>query len=452
MTRDMTSGSPLRHLLAFSWPLFLGNIIQNAYAVADAIIVGRYLGEEALAAVGGISSSLFVIIGFIFGITSGACVVTGQMFGAKKFHALRLSVGTGFLVCMGTVALVTSLCLLFLHSILNVLNTPAPIYSLAEDYLRVSFYGIVCMGLFNFQSATLRALGDSRTPLYFLAVASLVNIALDIFFINGLGMGIAGAAWATNAAILLSAVLCFFLVTRRIPELRLSRSDWRPRPRMAWKQLVIAIPMALQFSITGLGAMVLQRAINTFGAIQIAGMTAARQIEMVACQLPVALGQAMASYSAQNFGAGKLQRIREGVNACVWMVVISSVALTLLTIFWGQNFIGIFIKEGTENTAEVIRIGKQMLLITSPFFFPLGCIFIYRNTLQGIGRSFLPMMAGVVEMFMRAGVALFLLPFLGVQAVYWGDPAAWVGAWVLLGVSYFAIFRTLRPSNEPEIR
>ena len=435
MTTDMTRGAPLRLLVAFSWPLLVGNVIQMAYALADMIIVGRLLGERALAAVGGVGSTIFVVLGFVFGITAGVAVVTAQRFGAGDPRGVRHSVGTGVWVSAAIAGAVTLVCWLCVDPILRLLNTPPDVFAEAREYLSVSFLGTPLMVFFNFQSATLRALGDSRTPLFFLAGASLLNVVLDVLFISAFDMGVGGAAWATNTAIFSSALACLLLVTRRLPELRLSLSDWRPRPRMALRQLWIALPMGLQFSVTGLGAMVLQAAINTFGVAQMAGMTAARNVENVACQLPVALGQAMATYAAQNFGAGRLARIRAGVRASVLITVACGVVMTALTLLFGDLFVAAFLR---ERSAEVLAVGRRMLWVTAPFFVPLGLIFIFRNTLQGIGRSLLPMLAGFVEMAMRMGVALGLLHVLGVNAVYWGDPAAWVGAAVLLVVAYWA--------------
>ena len=419
MTTDMTRGTPLRLLVAFSWPLLVGNVIQMAYALADMVIVGQLLGERALAAVGVVGSTIFVVLGFVFGITAGVAVVTAQRFGAGDPRGVRQSVGTGVWVSAAIAGLVTLICWLCVDPILRLLNTPADVFALAHDYLAISFLGM----------------GDSRTPLFFLAGASLLNVVLDVLFITVFDMGVGGAAWATNSAIFASALTCLLMVTRRLPELRLRLADWRPRPRMALRQLWIAVPMGLQFSVTGLGAMVLQAAINTFGVTQIAGMTAARNVENVACQLPVALGQAMATYSAQNYGAGRLGRIRAGVRASVLITVACGIVMTVLALLFGDLFVAAFLR---EHDTEVLAVGRHMLWVTAPFFVPLGLIFIFRNTLQGIGRSLLPMLAGFVEMAMRMGVALGLLHVLGVNAVYWGDPAAWVGAAVLLVLAYWA--------------
>ena len=442
MTTDMTHGNPLRLIVAFAWPLLLGNVIQMAYALADALIVGRLLGERALAAVGGVGSTVFVVLGFVFGITAGVGVITAQRLGARDPRGVRQSVGTGVWVSATIAGAVTAACALGTDAILRLLNTPPEVFPLAHDYLLYIFLGTPFMVFFNFQSATLRALGDSRTPLFFLAGASLLNVALDLLFIQGFGWGVSGAAWATNAAILASALACLLLVTRRLPPLRLRPSDWRPRGRVAWEQLRVSLPMGLQFSVTGLGAMVLQSAINGFGVALMAGMTAARGVENVACQLPVALGQAMATYSAQNHGAGKPGRIRAGVRACVLLVTVSGVAMTALSLLLGEAFVSAFLEERAE---ESLAVGRQMLLICSPFFVPLGLIFVFRNALQGMGHSLMPMLAGVMEMVMRAGVAILLLPFWGVHAVYWGDPLAWVGAALLLIVSYLEHMLHPRP-------
>ncbi len=447
MTIDMTHGPPLRLLVRFSWPLLVGNVIQMAYSLADMVIVGRLLGEHALAAVGGVGSTLFAVLGFVFGITAGVSVLTAQRFGAGDPRGVRISVGTGVWVSAAIAAAVTVGCWLGTDAILRLLRTPADVFPLAHEYLAISFLGTPCMVFFNFQSATLRALGDSRTPLFFLAGASLLNVVLDVLFIKVFGMGVAGAAWATNAAILASALTCLLAVTRRLPELRLRPEDWRPRWRMACRQLAVALPMGLQFSVTALGAMVLQTAINSFGVAQMAGMTAARGVENVACQVPVALGQAMATYAAQNYGAGRLGRIRAGVRASVVVVFAVGVAMTALALLFGDCFVAAFL---SERAPEMLAVGRRMLWVTAPFFVPLGLIFIFRNTLQGIGRSMLPMLAGVVEMAMRAGVALGLLRLLGVNAVYWGDPAAWVGAAALLLAAYCVYSRGWPHEREPE--
>ncbi len=439
MTRDMTCGSPLRHIVAFSWPLFVGNIIQCAYSLTDAILVGRLLGETALAAVGGVTSMLFVVLGFVFGLSSGVGVVVAQRFGAHDSRGVRLAVGTGVWVCGVVTVLISGLCLLGTEVILFLMETPHSIYEQARTYLQISFYGIVFMAFFNFQSAVLRAFGDSQTPLYCLVGASLLNVLLDVIFVTVFEWGVAGAAGGTKTAGFFSAFCFFVAVTRRLSDLRLRLSEWRPRRKLVRVQLSIGIPMGLQFSITGLGALVLQRAINTFGVAQMAGMTAARNVEMIAVQLPVALGQAMATYSAQNFGAGQLTRIRQGVRTSILLVVLSGASLTVLTVLFSDVFIALFLQGASATVTEAFTVGRKMLSITAPFFIPLGTIFIFRNTLQGVGHSFWPMVAGVVEMVMRAGVALVLLPVLGVHAVYWGDPCAWVGASFLLWITYAVI-------------
>ncbi|MEG2414534.1 MAG: MATE family efflux transporter [Kiritimatiellia bacterium] len=450
MTNDMTIGSPMKLLMAFTWPVLAGNVLQVCYMLVDAIIVGKWLGPVALSAVGSVSAVVFVIIGFVFGLTAGTSVVTAQRFGAKDSRGVRLSVGTGVWVCAAFTILITILCVLLTDSILRWQNTPPDVFPLASNYLRASFYGIACIVFFNFQSATLRALGDSRTPLWFLAGASILNVGLDILFIRVFGWGVASAAWATNLSIFVSAVACFLCVTRRLPEIQLRRSDWRPRPMMARKQLVISIPMGLQFSITGFGAMVLQTAINTFGVTLMAGLTAAEKLPAIAVQIPVALGQAMATYSAQNFGAGKLLRIREGVRASVIIVTVSCLIVSAVAIFFGRNFIGLFISMTDPSAGEIIAHGQRILTIAAPFFIPLGWIFVFRNTLQGVGHSILPMIAGGAEMVMRIGVSTKCVALFGIQAIYWADPSAWIGACLILIPAYLFYARQWKHDCRPE--
>ncbi|MGN1326161.1 MAG: MATE family efflux transporter [Candidatus Spyradenecus sp.] len=434
----MTTGAPWRHLLAFAWPLLLGNLIQSAYFMVDALLVGRLLGPQALAAVGGVNSIIFVVLGFVFGLSMGVGVLTAQRFGAHDPRGVRQSVGTGVWVCLLVTAAVTALCLGFTDPILRLIQTPADIFEPAGTYLRIAFAGIWMMVFFNFQSATLRAFGDSRTPLWCLAGSSLLNIALDIPFIRL--WGVAGASWATNLATLFSALACFALVTCRLEALRLRRSDWRPRWSVARFHLRVGLPMGLQFSITGLGGMVLQGAINTFGVAQIAGMTAARQVENLAAQLPITLGQTVATYAAQNTGAAKPERIRAGVRFCLLLILLSGAAFTTLALCFGRHFIACFLQaQGSDDaalSAAALDVGCRLLAIAAPFLVPLGAIFIFRNALQGMGRAFWPMMAGAAEMAMRVLVALALLPWWGVHAVYWGDPLAWLGACAVLFPAY----------------
>ena len=443
--RDMTTGAPWCHLLAFAWPLLLGNLIQSAYFMVDALLVGRLLGPQALAAVGGVNSIIFVVLGFVFGLSMGVGVLTAQRFGAHDPRGVRQSVGTGVWVCLLVTAAVTALCLAFTDPILRLIQTPADIFEPAGTYLRIAFAGIGMMVFFNFQSATLRAFGDSRTPLWCLAGSSLLNIALDIPFIRL--WGVAGASWATNLATLFSALACFALVTCRLEALRLRRSDWRPRWSVARFHLRVGLPMGLQFSITGLGGMVLQGAINTFGVAQIAGMTAARQVENLAAQLPITLGQTIATYAAQNTGAAKPERIRAGVRFCLLLVLLSGAAFTALALGFGRHFIACFLQaQGADDatlSAAALDVGCRLLSIAAPFLVPLGAIFIYRNALQGMGRAFWPMMAGAAEMAMRVLVALALLPWWGVHAVYWGDPLAWLGACAVLLPAYLCALAQL---------
>ncbi len=444
MVKDMTVGSPLRLLAAFGWPLLLGNMLQYLYSFCDMLLVGRFLGAEALAAVGTVGPLSFMVIGFIFGVTSGISVVTAQRFGAGDLRGVRRSVTTGAWVTAITLILITTLCQLLTTPVLHLMQTPPEVIAGAEAYIRAAFWGNSCFFFFNFQSATLRALGNSRTPLWLLMASSLLNVGFDILFIRGFGWGIASAAWATNLSLFLVAVWCLLFVTRKMPQLQTQRRDWLFRPYFAKKQLYIGIPMGLQFSITGLGAAVLKTAVNGFGPAVMAGLTAAQQFGMLVVELPIAIGQSMSTFAAQNFGAGKITRIRRGVRLAVLCTLLSCAPIALIAFFWGDAFVMLFIPADTPDKAEIIRHGESLLRISTPFFIPLGLIFIFRNVLQGIGASLLPMCAGIGEMVARIGIAWGLIPFMGVAAVYWADPGAWVAACLVLIPAYFFLTYRLR--------
>ncbi len=433
----MTEGSPLRLLLAFAWPLLVGNMLQYCYTFCDMLLVGRFLGPKALAAIGAVGPLMFMIIGFIFGITSGISIITAQRFGAGDLCGVRRSITSGVWVALLTLFFVTTLCQYFTLPVLQLMNTPMEILPDAEAYIRAAVWGTTCFFFFNFQSATLRALGNSQTPLWLLMVSSVLNVGFDLLFICVFHWGIASAAWATNLSLFSVALWCLLFVTRKMPQLQMRPRDWFFRRRFAWKQLYIGIPMGFQFSIIGLGAAVLKTSINSFGPAVMAGLTAAQQFSMFAVELPIALGQSMSTFTAQNFGAGKIARIRQGVRIATLATLFSCGPIALIAYFFGAPFVALFISEGTANQSEILHHGEALLRVSTPFFIPLGLIFIYRNVLQGMGCSMVSMLAGFGEMIARISIAWGLIPFMGVAAVYWADPGAWLAACIILIPAYF---------------
>ncbi|WP_275373153.1 MATE family efflux transporter [Clostridium tertium] len=434
MTKDMTTGNPVKLILTFSIPLLIGNIFQQFYSMADTIIVGRFLGVKALAAVGSTGAMAFLVNGFVIGLTSGFAVLVSQKFGANDEEGVKKAYASSLVLSAIMTIIVTIISVASAKPLLELMNTPADIMDDSLAYIIVIYAGNIAIIFYNMFASILRALGDSKTPLYFLIIASILNIILDIVFIVNFSMGVAGAAYATIISQSISAILCAIYIIKRFPILRLKMSHWKVRKIFVKSQLRIGIPMALQFSITAAGAMVLQGALNNFGSKIIASYTAASKVQQLVMQPAVTFGVAMATYSGQNLGAGRIDRIKEGVKKCTIISIIVSIISTIVVILFGDTFTKLFM-DGSD--LEVIEYARHYLNTVSIFYIPLGLIFIYRNTLQGIGDSFVPMMAGVAEMVARTVVAFTLPSIIGFTGIALADPAAWFAAAVPLGITYF---------------
>ncbi len=438
MTNDMTKGNPLKLIIAFSIPLFIGNLFQQLYSIIDTLIVGRTINVKALAAVGATGAISFLIIGFVIGFTAGFAVVTAQFFGAGDHDGVRRSVASAIMLSAAFTVIVTLLSVLGAMPLLRLMDTPQDIINDSYSYIIIIFWGIFASVFYNLLASTIRALGDSRTPLIFLIIASVLNIILDFTLILNFKMGVAGAAWATVISQLVSGLLCLVYVSKKFPILKLKKSDWQLDIEIAKNQLKIGLPMAFQFSVTAIGVMVLQSALNSFGSITVAAYTTAVKIEQIATQVFPALGTTMATYSAQNYGAGEYGRIRQGVAKASLIALLMSIIGGLGVFFLGGNIAELFVGTGQP---EVIEQANVYLHLISFFFFILGMLFIFRNTLQGIGKSTMPFFAGVTELFMRIIAALVLSKIFGYLGVCLASPIAWIGATLLLTVSYLYIIR-----------
>ena len=434
MTKDMTSGNPVKLIMIFSIPLLIGNIFQQFYSMVDTIIVGRYLGVDALAAVGNTGSMSFLINGFITGLTSGFSIMVAQKFGAKDEQGLKKAVSSSIILCAIAVIVITVLSISSSRFMLNLMNTPANIIDDSMTYINIIYSGTIAVLSYNMISSILRALGDSRTPLYFLIVSSILNIALDLLFIVKFSMGVSGAAYATIISQGVSAVLCLIYSLLRYKILRLNRDDFKINNSMYVNHLRIGIPMAMQFSITAVGIMIVQGALNVFGSVVIASYTAASKVLQIVMQPAITLGVTMATFCGQNLGAKQYKRIRDGVKKCTEISLITSLIAGAVLIFGGKYFVSLFIENPTE---EILRYAQQVFNYSAYFFIPLGLIFVYRNALQGIGESFIPMMAGVYELGARSLVAFTLPKFIGFTGICLSDPLAWIAAAVPLGYVYF---------------
>ena len=330
---DMTVGSPMKMILSFTFPIFLGNVFQQFYNMADTVIVGKFVGNAALAAVGACGTLVFLIIGFLQGVTAGFTVVTAQHFGAGNMKAMKKSVASGAVLTGIVTVILTLLSMISMAKVLHLMNTPSDMYGEAYGYIMVICGGIVAQALYNYLASVLRALGDSKRPLYFLVVAALLNIVLDLVFIIVFRMGAAGAAYATVIAQGISGILCLLYIAKKVPVLHLHREDWEIDKNLAGWQLKIGLPMAFQYSITAIGTIVVQSCLNILGSTAAAGFAAASKIEQVFTQAYVALGTTMATYCAQNMGAGKYTRIRKGFKSATLIgFIYAVVTLSLIHI------------------------------------------------------------------------------------------------------------------------
>ena len=445
MTNDMTTGNPVKLILLFSIPLLIGNIFQQFYSMVDTIIVGRFVGVEALAAVGTTSSMVFLVNGFVMGLTSGFAVLISQKYGAKDEAGVKKAVASSITLSIIATIIVTFISVISAKPLLALMNTPSNIMKDASTYIIILYAGNVAIIFYNMMAAILRALGDSKTPLYFLIVSSVLNIILDLVLIINFKMGVAGAAYATNIAQGFSAVLCLIYSYKKFQVLRLKKEDFKVKKKYYRKHLKVGIPMALQFSITAIGIMTVQSAINIFGSTVIASYAAASKVLQLVMQPATTLGVTMATYCGQNIGAKRYDRIKLGVKKCVQISIITSLISAMVLIFLGKYFVMIFV---SNPDAEILSYAQQVLNISAIFFIPLGLIFVYRNALQGIGDSFIPMMAGVYELVARAVVAFTLPKVLEFMGICLADPVAWFAAVIPLAYTYYKREKSFKYESE----
>lgn len=433
---DMTVGNPMKIILGFTLPIFIGNVFQQFYNMADAVIVGKFVGNKALAAVGSTGTIMFLIYGFVVGMTAGFTVLTAQKFGAGDMKGMRKTVAGAGILSFVVGALLTILFMAFMKPLLILMNTPSDIFADAYSYIMIVSGGILAQMLYNLLSSILRALGNSKLPLVFLIISALLNIVLDLAFIVGFGMGAKGAAVATVIAQGVSGILCLFYIIAKIPILHLKREDLYVGSTIYKNQLRIGVPMALQYSITAIGTMMVQSSLNILGSTLVAAYTAAGKIEQVVTQAYVAMGTTMATYAAQNMGAGSVKRIREGFKACTVIGVVYSFVAAGFIMTVGKYMTYLFVSEDVDIIMNSVDIYLKCIGI---FFIPLAVVNIYRNGIQGLGYGLLPMMAGVAELIGRGVVAVIAGAKKSYPGVCLAGPAAWVLAGGLLIVMYYFI-------------
>ena len=436
LQKDMTSGNPTKIILNFTLPIFIGNVFQQFYNMADTVIVGKFVGTKALAAVGSTGTIMFLIYGFVTGMTAGFTVLTAQKFGAGDMKAMRQTVGGAAVLTTIVTIILTTLGLLFMKPLLTFMKTPSDIFQDAYSYIMIICAGIAAQMLYNLMASILRALGNSKVPLYFLILSALLNIALDLLLIIVFGLGASGAAYATIIAQGVSGLLCLVYVKLKVPLLHLERDDWRPKGHLLKMQFAVGVPMALQYSITAIGTMMVQTSQNLLGSTIVAAFTAASKIEQVVTQAYVALGTTMATYCAQNVGAGKIRRIHKGFKSATIMASIYAVVTAVLVMTVGKYMTYLFV---SDNVVEIMNNVDIYLKCIGVFFIPLAVVNLYRNGIQGMGYGLLPMMAGVAELIGRGVVAVIAANQRSYFGVCMASPAAWVLAGGLLLVMYYYI-------------
>ena len=448
LTRDLTEGRPLRLIISFALPLLFGVLFQQLYSFVDTAIVGRFLGPERLAAVGATGSVNFLVIGLCLGLCSGFSIPIAQAFGAKDesevrrcvWHAVLLSAVLSLVFAVAS----TLLC----KPLLRLMNTPEEILDHSARYIGIIFAAIPCCVLYNMAGGILRSLGDSRTPVVFLVLASLVNIILDLFLIIVCGMDVAGAAIATAISQLVSGVGCVVVMVRRFPILHLSKEDRVFDPALARRMLGTGLPMGLQFSITAIGSVMVQWSVNGLGVSAVAAISGAGKLSMFFACVFDALSSTMATYAGQNMGARKLDRIHQGLRCTsVLGIVYCVLAFAVVRLFAGP-MLSLFID--AEAAPDVTAMGIRYLTINAAFYIPLLFVNILRLSIQGMGFTRVAMLAGLFEMVARTAVALFVVPAAGFTGACFANPAAWVMADVFLFPCYYQVMRSLRQRLMPD--
>ena len=444
MTKNLTEGAPARLIFFFALPLVAGNMMQQLYAFIDTLIVGRFLGVNALAAVGCTGSLMFLALGFIMGFCTGVTIYTGQRFGAGDAAGVRKSaaacVQLGVLVGLTLTAIVLPLT----RTLLVLMETPPEIIDGAQDFISIVFAGLTIFLLLFLQNCLIRALGDSKTPTIFLGITLALNIVFEPIAILVLRWGIPGAALATVFAQAIGALVFFIYIRRRVPVLHTRWTDWKPDRVVLMAHLRMGLPMAFQTSVIAIGAIIVQVALNNLGALPVAAYAATQKIDAVAVMPLISFGYAMAAYTAQNYGAQKYERIRAGVRACLKMSMAFAVGIGILLIAFGTHVLALFVGADAAGAEEVIAYGRTYLIVTGSTYTLLSLLLVYRNVLQGLGQSVIPTIAGVMELIMRAVAAIFLCSSFGFLGACMAYPLAWIGAAIPVVIAYFWTEKTLR--------
>lgn len=434
-TKSMTAGRPGPLIFFFALPLMIGNLFQQFYIVTDTMIVGQVLGVNALAALGAVDWQIWMVLGTIQGLTQGFSIWMSQEFGAQQHSRLRNVIANSIILSAISALVIIIVGQILVMPSLYALNTPKAVLSNAEKYMRTIIWGVPVTMAYNLLASILRSLGDSKTPLFAMIFASFVNIFLDLLFVAFWGMGVVGAAAATIIAQFCAAVFCLIKIGR-IDILKLKKADWDIRYSSCSRLLGLGFPMAFQNMVISIGGMIVQHVINGFGVIFLAAFTATNKLYSLLDIAAVSYGYAITTYTGQNLGAGKIQRIRQGYRTGLLIALVTSCIIMTLIILGGRSILSLFISGDPQTIAETLDIAYHYLFIMSMGLPVLYYLHVTRSCVQGMGNTILPMMSGVSEFVMRTGTALLLPIFMGREGIFYAEVLAWAGADVVLFFSY----------------
>lgn len=432
---NMTEGSPSRLIIMFALPLMIGNIFQQLYTVIDTMVVGQALGVSALAALGATDWLNWLFAGLVQGFAQGFSVLMAQEFGSGNYKKLRKVIFNSLIlsvICSLLVLFASQACA---NPVLALLHTPEDIMDNSLLYLRIIFLGMPIIMAYNLSASILRSLGDSKTPLHAMIVASATNIVLDLIFVLVFHWGIAGAAIATLLAQLLSSIYCFYFIIR-IEILKFSRDELALEREICEKLLLLGSPIAFQNTVIFIGGMIVQSVVNSFGVLFIAGFTATNKLYGILESAATSYGHSMSTYAGQNLGAGNIKRIREGVRSALLIALVTSVTISAVMLLLGRNILTWFLSGDPSQIEAALEIAYHYLTIMSLFLSTLYLLYIIRSTLQGTGDTFMPFISGIAEFVMRIGAALILPRFLGQEGIFYAEILAWIGADVILLAAY----------------
>lgn len=450
-TRIMTEGRPLPLIVSFALPLMVGNIFQQMYTVVDTMVVGKALHVQALAALGASDWLNWLMLGLVQGLTQGFAILMAQEFGAKRMEDLKNTIGSSIVISAICAVILTVAGQLALEPILRLLQTPDAIIGDTMLYLRIMFLGTPIITAYNLLACVLRSLGDGKTPLYAMIAASVTNIVLDLVFVLVFGWGIAGAAIATLIAQVVSGAYCL-RVMLKIPFLKLKKENFKLTAAMAKRLIGLGSPMALQNAMIAVGGMIVQAVVNGFGVIFIAGFTATNKLYGVLEIAATSYGYAMITYTGQNLGAGKIQRIRNGMKAALMVAVVTSLVIAAAMILLGKLILGLFLSGTPEEVEAAMAVAYHYLVVMSVCLPILYILHVVRSAIQGMGDTVKPMLSGVSEFVMRTVGALTLPMVLGNAGVFYAEVSAWLGADIILIPSYFITMKKISKETRKGMR